>query len=210
MDMIIKFNCQTAARDKLARLFQYSCRTLWYVMKEYQLSSNNSIGKFESLEYHFSTFRKLLRFGRFFENLYHALNTINRPNIIVSTTSTLAHISNAIFLFCDHILWLGRAGLSDVHSKKWFNLSNKYWLYSIIMNLVKNYFEIKQLLERKTNLNIQFLIKHHKTLLCDVIKNSCDIFIPLTALGFLKFSPGSVGLFGVVSSIAGILLLLDQ
>lgn len=42
----------------------------------------------------------------------------------------------------------------------------------------------------------------------DTIKNACDFFIPLTALGYTRLSPGMVGSLGVISSIAGILAII--
>jgi peroxin-11B len=43
----------------------------------------------------------------------------------------------------------------------------------------------------------------------DTVKNGCDVMIPLTALGYMRLSPGTVGLLGVVSSVAAIISLVD-
>lgn len=125
------------------------------------------------------------------------------------------------------MLWLSRSGVCEVDSDKWSNISNKYWLYSITMNLVRDFYEIYQILQREQgrctpqncrnpkelflSLNHAFkCVKPHRDVVIDTVKNSCDLFIPLTALGYTKFSPSTIGILGVISSLAGILTLLDN
>lgn len=43
----------------------------------------------------------------------------------------------------------------------------------------------------------------------DTLKNTCDLFIPMAALGYVRLSPGTVGMLGVVSSVAGIAALIN-
>lgn len=49
----------------------------------------------------------------------------------------------------------------------------------------------------------------NRAIFIDTIKNACDLFIPLTALGYTKLKPRTVGLLGVISSIAAIIVLLQ-
>lgn len=96
------------------------------------------------------------------------------------------------------------------------------------MNLVRDFYEIvqiikaekRQILPKGDNLNLSevakscsraiLCIRHNRQdLMVDTIKNCCDIFIPLSALGHVKLSPGTIGLLGVVSSIAGLVALID-
>lgn len=147
------------------------------------------------------------------------------PDLAVRITLTLSKISNALFLLADHIIWIGRVGLLRVNFEKWSKIANKYWLMSIIMNLVRDIYEIitiiehdegKNVLMRKPNFSPHMWkqykllshLKNHKDIAMDAIKNGCDLFIPLTALGFTKFSPGTVGIFGVISSIVGLYTLI--
>lgn len=221
MDKVIKFNNQTAGRDKLARLLQYSFRAGWHYMQQSN-GSRQSVDTLKSLEYSFSTFRKLLRLGRCVESLYGALSTMHYNDITVRFTTTLSKIANALFLLCDHILWAARAGVADVNTDKWGRIAYKYWLYSIIMNLIRDFYEINRILEisrrkagsrlavRAINTPVLYLIAaQHKDVLVDTVKNVCDVFIPMAALGYMKLSPGMVGLLGVVSSLAGIIPIID-
>ncbi|CAG9862037.1 unnamed protein product [Phyllotreta striolata] len=222
MDQIIKLNNQTAGRDKIARLLQYLSRLLWHNLDK----NKNAVLGLKNLEFQLSTFRKLLRFGRFAESIYATLPLFEEDAATIRYTVILSKITNALFLLADHILWLGRADLCTIDTERWANLSNRYWLYSITMNLVRDFYEISLILKANkssimtktfepkdiidvTLKSISVLSVHQKVLI-DTIKNGCDFFIPLTSLGFTKLSPGMVGLLGAISSIAGLLVLLDS
>ncbi|KAJ8962902.1 hypothetical protein NQ318_001313 [Aromia moschata] len=224
MDTVIKINNQTAGRDKIARLLQYLSRFLWHKLQQRNKDGATNI---KNLEFQLSTFRKLLRFGRFAESLYAALPIFQQDDATVRYSLILSKIANSLFLLADHILWLGRADLCAIDTEKWANMSNKYWLYSITMNLVRDFYEISQIIKVQRgsvvpkngihNLNdvfrfltsISFIMKANQDIVIDTVKNSCDFFIPLTALGYVKLSSGTIGLLGVVSSIAGLLVVLD-
>ncbi|KAJ9601315.1 hypothetical protein L9F63_000537 [Diploptera punctata] len=230
MDVIVKLNSQTAGRDKLVRLLQYASKAGWHYMQQKELS-RQSVDKLKSLEYTFSSFRKLLRLGRFLDMLYGALSSIHYPDVIVRVTCTLSKIANALFLLADHILWIGRAGLVNINIDKWNKVANKYWLYSITMNLARDVYEIWQILERDNrrlrlssgvclagdaarksiplSVRAATFIHDHKDIVVDTVKNGCDLMIPLSSLGYVRLSPGAVGLLGVISSLAAIVSLID-
>lgn len=159
----------------------------------------------------------VLRLGRFFDTLYNALASMNYPEPMIRYTSTFSKIAHAVYLFCDHLMWAARAGFADINTDKWGLRANKCWLYSITMNLVRDIYEINRLLEanksrsshRKPPVSLVKLAQQHKDIAVDTLKNACDIFIPLTALGYLKLSPGTVGLLGIISSAAGIAALVN-
>ncbi|XP_018322856.1 peroxisomal membrane protein 11A [Agrilus planipennis] len=236
MDTLIQLNKQTAGRDKLARLCQYLSRFLWYNLQNKQkFLNNNAINNLKSLEYQLSTFRKLLRWGRCLDVVYSTLPILNYPLDSRRFVDVLTKLSQAFYFLTDHILWLGRADLCQVDTHKWNQISNRYWLYTITLNLVKNFIEINNLFKLHScqsliyqiflgtfsrnsfkndvswcNAQTLVLIQRHKALIADLIKNLCDLFIPLTTLGYYNLSPGFVGLLGVISSIAGLFILIDS
>ncbi|KAJ8929116.1 hypothetical protein NQ314_018230 [Rhamnusium bicolor] len=223
MEAIIKLNNQTAGRDKIARLFQYLSKFIWHRLQK----TNKNVEGIKHLEFQLSTFRRLLRFGRFAESLYGTLPLFQQDDKAIRYTIILSKIANSLFLLADHILWLGRADLCSVDTEKWGRISNKYWLYSITMNLIRDFYEISQIIKAQkcyilpkncfSNINdlfkilirIYIIIQGNQEVVIDTVKNSCDFFIPLTALGHIKLSPGTIGLLGVISSLAGLLVLLD-
>ncbi|CAD6244084.1 GSCOCG00013238001-RA-CDS [Cotesia congregata] len=225
MDLLIRLNNQTVGRDKIIRLCQYGSRAGWYYTQN-KLMAYRSNDILKSLEYTFSSFRKLLRLGRFLDSLYSALSSMKYPNLVIRITLTLSKISNALYLLADHIIWVGRAGLCKVNIEKWSTIANKYWLMTIIMNLTRDIYEILQIMEEynlgrlsKVNLYSKnyrydryralFYLTSHKDVVLDTIKNGCDLFIPLTNLGYTKFTPGIVGILGFISSAVGIYCLID-
>ncbi|XP_043261907.1 peroxisomal membrane protein 11B [Colletes gigas] len=223
MDIMVKLNEQTVGRDKIIRLLQYGSRAYWYYAQNSRITQH-SAEILRSLEYTFSSFRKLLRLGRCLDSLYSALKLMKYPDVGIRVTLTLSRIANALFLLADHIIWIGRVGLLRVNIEKWSKIANKYWLMNIIMNLTRDFIEIIKILEREgkdilmktpkfssntwERYEMLFHLRNHKEVVMDTIKNGCDLFIPLTALGFTKFSPGTIGLFGVVSSIVGLYTLI--
>lgn len=220
MDLLIKLNNQTAGRDKIIRLFQYGSKAGWYYTPS-NYSTRSSIDVLKSLEYTFSSFRKLLRLGRCLDSLYSALSTINNPDIIIRITLTISKITNALYLFADHITWIGRAGVFNVNLEKWNTIGNKYWLLTIIINITRDIYEILQIIENNNKLKKKLInkkqliyhniydIKNHKDVLFDTIKNICDLFIPLNSLGYTKLSPGMIGLLGFSSSAIGLYCMID-
>lgn len=167
----------------------------------------------------------VLRLGRCLDSLYSALSAMNYPDLVIRITLTISKITNALFLLADHIIWIGRAGVFRVNLDKWNSIANKYWLLTIVVNLVRDIYEILQIMEKnnlgrllsRKNLSSKNLrayqsiydLKNHKDIVFDTIKNGCDLFIPLNSLGYTKFSPGMIGLLGFISSAVGIYCLVD-
>ncbi|CAH0713214.1 unnamed protein product, partial [Brenthis ino] len=230
MDIVIKVNNQSNGRDKLARLFQYTSRLLWH-----QLESRNankySIDRIKSLENTLSSFRKVLRLGRCIDICYLALNTMNIEDTFLRLSLTVSKIAHALYLYADHIVWLTKSGFLKTDSDNWNRTANKFWLLSIIANLARDLYEILHILELNRNMflqpsgllnnsikqfNLQTSMKHcytimncHKDIFIDTLKNSCDLFIPLTALGFTRLSPSAIGALGAVSSVAALVTMVQ-
>lgn len=137
-------------------------------------------------------------------------------------------------MFADHFLWLARTGLfKSIDAKKWGKYANKYWLLSIIMNLCRDVYEIFRLLDlhkasvrsgisrsipcriksakdfSRLALQSYALVLSHKDIFVDTVKNVCDFFIPLTALGYTKLTPRTIGVLGAISSVAGLIAMVE-
>ncbi|XP_053676664.1 peroxisomal membrane protein 11B [Anopheles nili] len=213
MDIVIKLNSQTVGKDKIARLCQYSCRALW-ASKEAS-ESKESIELLKHIESTLSSFRKLLRFGKGFEVLYSATAGLQLKDKSHHIFIVLGKITSGLFLLADHVVWLSRSGIwKGVDTTEWVKRSNRFWLFSIIMNLCRDMQELRRLFmyyNRSNICNLQqtlSLIYGDKPLLVDTVKNVCDVFIPLNGLGIVKVSNKTIGLLGAISSIMGLLPLL--
>ncbi|NWX11058.1 PX11B protein, partial [Caloenas nicobarica] len=148
-------------------------------------------------------------------------------------------LNRALFCACDNVLWAARTGLLPaLDQDKWGQRSFRYYLFAIVLNLSRDAYELRILLEREASgkraksaengrqpradtrfqqlslkLQIQLrlllrVLQNNPPLLLDLLKNACDIFIPLDKLGLYKTSPGFVGLCGLTSSILSILTIL--
>jgi peroxin-11B len=161
----------------------------------------------------FSSF-SVLRLGRCVDALYSAIKMLEYPNLIVRVTLVTAKIANALFLLADHLIWVGRVGIFKVDLEKWNKTANKYWLITIIMNIIRDIYEIVKVIEHKRNIfqqqwQISAYLRDHKNVMMDTVKNACDLFIPLTALGITKCTPGTIGFLGIISSFIGLYMIID-
>ncbi|KAL0117281.1 hypothetical protein PUN28_010258 [Cardiocondyla obscurior] len=212
MDIIVKLNEQTAGRDKIIRLLQYGSRAYWYYAQNAN-STKYSAEILRSLEFTFSSFRKLLRFGRCLDSLYSALKISKYPDLTVRITLITAKITNALYLLADHLIWIGRVGILRVNLEKWNKAANKYWLLTIIMGLTRDIYEIVKILKYEKiafkQWHILSCLKDHREVTMDTFKNGCDLFIPLTALGVTKCTPGTIGLLGIISSLIGLYTIIN-
>lgn len=177
-------------------------------------------------------FISVYRFGKGLDTLYAALNTLHLADPALRYTVTFSRINMALYLFADNIIWLGRVGLINVDKLKWSRLSYKLWLYFLVMNLTRDFYEISRILNKLSvgGLNHELhgrkpqpsntiisrlnLLRRafalHKDVVVDTVKNGCDVCLPLAQLEYLSISPRTVGLLGAISSIAGMLPLLDS
>lgn len=177
----------------------------------------------------------MLRFGKSLEVFHGALKSIHLSDAWLAFTLTVNKICSSIFLLTDHIIWLSRSGLiKDIDTNKWQQRSNKYWVISLVMSIVRDVYEINRVVASFSsykNLSTciassvvsirspkdvsvcvssvcDFLVTY-RHLTIDTIKNCCDIFIPLNGMGYTKLSPRVIGLLGMISSIAGLIVILN-
>lgn len=192
MEALMRLNASRAGHDKLVRSAQYACRLV-------AASKPSSAAQARQLETTLSSARKLLRLGTCIDALHSSVAFVGHPDIVLRITITLSRISNAMFLLCDHFIWLHRAKVINVDVEGWNELSNRWWLYGDIMNLARDIYEVRK--------EGSFLLEN-KPLLVDLVKNLADIILPLAALGYLR-APRIAAFLGVVSSILGTVPMLN-
>lgn len=163
-----------------------------------------------------------LQLGRFVDMLYSAQRSVRLEKDVHRITLTMSKIATALFLVVDNLLWLARMGIVDIDRRKWFLTSCRLWLYSIVMNLVRDWFEVRELLaassvpnrggKRETQSPAQrllSLVTAKPGLSIDLLKNTCDFFIPMSALNHTPLSPYTIGIVGLVSSACALLQVID-
>ncbi|NWV82427.1 PX11B protein, partial [Dasyornis broadbenti] len=149
-------------------------------------------------------------------------------------------LNRALFLACDNVLWAGKTGiLPGLDTEKWSQRSFRYYLFALVVNLSRDAYEIRLLLERaeaagkrgkspenrpqlqadggiqrlRLQLRLQLrlllqVLRDNPPLLLDLVRNACDLAIPLEKLGLCRSGAGFVGLCGLASSVLSILTIL--
>lgn len=182
----------------------------------------------------FSLFLTVLRFGKSFDFFHGALKTMHLSDVVLRLTLTLSKINQACYLLVDHLVWMGRVGLVQIDMKKWLDVSARFWLVSIMLNLVRDVYDMARLLiealqrrkavlrrshynngdaqykdkEKKVLSHSDLVMKcvsENKPLILDFVKNGADFFLPMSSLGHIQTSAGTQGILGVLSSVIGIL-----
>ncbi|XP_053212950.1 peroxisomal membrane protein 11B-like [Panonychus citri] len=223
MEQLMRLNSQTSGRDKVLRLWQFSFRLAWSLLEKKSSSNMETIARLKEVESLIGFSRRLLRLGRSVDLMYSSMSSLSISDPILRMIVTSSRISSSLFLFADHLVWLKKVGLLQIDESKWSDTSNRFWLYSSILNLLRDCHEIKLLIESEQRLrkikqqlgSVEYLttvgsiLLKHKNVSIDTVKNICDTLLPMASLGQLKVSPSKIGLIGIVSSTAAILQIVN-
>ncbi|XP_069723375.1 peroxisomal membrane protein 11A isoform X2 [Phaenicophaeus curvirostris] len=237
MEGFVGFTNRSQGRDQLCRVTQYTCMLLSYLM-EHKADKKKLVVKLKQLESNMSSSRKMFRLGNMVHALVAARRTKQLPDVVPRFCLTASNLARALYFVCDAALWLKSVGLRpDIDKPKWQNWATKFYYFSILMNLGRDWYEISWRLEQalqgeKTKDNSSWdkrdqeldcvkdddglhsflvllfqILKRHPPLLLDLVKNLCDLSGPLDTLGIYKTNPGVIGFCGILSSLVGILTL---
>ncbi|XP_043357842.1 peroxisomal membrane protein 11B isoform X3 [Dermochelys coriacea] len=231
---------ETSRRREVAcpEAAQYACTLLGYTLQKNGASAD-FLNRIKQLEAHMSLGRKLFRLGNSADALESAKRAIHLSDVVLRFCITVSNLNRAMYFACDNILWAGKSGLlPHMDQEKWSQRSFRYYFFALILNLSRDAYEIRLLMEREAcgkrpkgsetrhvlradsslqqlvlRLKVQLhllvhVLRSNPPLLVDVVKNACDIFIPLDKLGLYKTNPGFVGLCGLTSSILSILTIV--
>ncbi|KAG6929273.1 peroxisomal biogenesis factor 11 beta [Chelydra serpentina] len=238
MDFWVQFSAKSQAKERVFRAAQYACTLLGYTLEKNGASAD-FLTRIKQLEAHMSLGRKLFRLGNSADALESAKRAIHLSDVVLRFCITVSNLNRAMYFACDNILWAGKSGLlPHMDQEKWSQRSFRYYFFALILNLSRDAYEIRLLMEHeacgkrpkgsetrhglRTDSSLQQLVLRLKVqlhllvhvlrsnppLLVDVVKNTCDIFIPLDKLGLYKTNPGFVGLCGLTSSILSILTIV--
>ncbi|KAG1947393.1 peroxisomal membrane protein 11B [Pimephales promelas] len=255
MDSWVRFSSQSQAKERVFRAAQYACTLLGYTLQRGG-ARPELLSTIKQLEAHMSLTRKLMRLGNSAEALEAAKRTVHLSDCVLRLCITVAHLNRAMYFACDNILWAGKTGLlPELDQNKWSQRSFRYYLFALILNLTRDAYEVRLLMERESrcssaksfssapssltptpengefpltpspssamsplpmltaSLNKQFcllitVLRNNPPLLLDLLKNLCDVFIPLDRLGLYPTGSGFVGACGLTSSILSILTIV--
>nr|XP_054507275.1 peroxisomal membrane protein 11B isoform X2 [Agelaius phoeniceus] len=232
MEAWVRFSAQSQARERLLRAAQYACVLAGAALSRSASSSGGSSGtlsRLQQLEAHLSLGRKLLRLGGSAEALGGAQRSLHLPDPVLRFCLTLSHLNRALFLACDNVLWAGKTGiLPGLAMEKWSQRSFSRDAYEVRLLLERAEAARKrgrspesraqlqaegrmQHLRLQLQLQLQLLLqvlRDNPPVLLDLLRNACDLVIPLEKLGLCRSSPAIVGFCGLASSLLSIITIL--
>lgn len=234
IEKIVKFNAQTVGREKLIRLCQYTTKFVTSLLHLYYKRYSGGgvrllevLYRLRELEQYFISCRRLLTFGRCTDQLYSAIRSMQLHDPIVRMTSATSKFWLSFQMFADHVLWLDQMGLikSEGNKQVWVERANRFWLYSVGTSLLRDFYELICVVQQrrsrdKDNLDSELRqfklstpikwIRSNPKLSCDLIKNSCDFWIPYTAVNNIYVHPSVIAMLGIISTTMGILQVYDR
>jgi hypothetical protein len=217
----LQLNAKSVGKDKIYRLLQYGCKLIWYILWKYK-SNKEYIDILKRIESSMSSTRKVMRLAGSYDAIQNALKTIHIDNDFLRIILTGSNINNACYLFLDNLSWLNSTGAIQFKQVAKLNeWSNKFWLFSSILSITRDIYEITNKIDeikrhknsktKRTQVSKSMLMAllsycklifiRNPNLMIDTIKNTCDVFLPLSNLGFIKISPGVQGALGLISSL---------
>lgn len=211
----------------MSRLCQYTTKFVNTILHTYYTKyANGGIGvveiiiKLRELEQYFISCRQVLNFGRCTDQFYMALKTLQIYDPVTRMSLFTSKFWQSFYMFSDHVLFLNRIGFLKVDKQKWVERANKFWFYSISMNIVRDLYELTCVIQQirtseKYKLESSFKnltlsspykwAKKYPKLSCDLIKNFCDFWIPYCSVNKIDVHPGVISMLGIISTTMGIL-----
>lgn len=183
------------------------------------------IFKLRELEQYFISCRRVLSFGRCTDQLYSALKSLHFSDPVVRMTLFTSKFWLSFQMFADHVLCLHQIGFLKIEKERWMERANKFWLYSISLNLLRDAYELINVIQQRRTRNkdnldsgvknfalstpFMWAVKYPK-LSCDLIKNLCDFWIPYSAVNKMDLHPSVISMLGIISTTMGILQIYDK
>ncbi|KAF5377631.1 hypothetical protein D9615_005293 [Tricholomella constricta] len=220
----LKFGSTTLGRDKTYRAVQYFARFFaWYLLNK---GDKLDAARWNALKSHLGTARKLLRLGKPIEHLQSALRTSLASGPAAEQILAIGRqIAYFGYLSYDAVIWANAIkfiNLDPETAKRVSKTSSRFWLAGILFSLVNGVIKTARLAseakrlqpgkswgekdvaeetQRETRLNAvkaaQVAARRQFTI--DIL----DVWLPATGVGLTNLNEGTLGIFGLITSILG-------
>ncbi|KAK4230123.1 peroxisomal biogenesis factor 11-domain-containing protein [Podospora fimiseda] len=211
----LKFVATTVGRDKLLRTLQYFARFYaWYLLRTNKPQS--SISPWEQMKKQFGLVRKVLRAGKNVEHFKAAALAAdnNTMDPVLKYMAVGRQLGYAGYLSMDLLTLLDATGIKkSVHAKKLQTEAFRFWAVGIACSIVAQVYTLYGLKEREKKIDkkegegvvsAKTIAKERAASQLQLTSDLCDITVPLSALNWVGFDDGFVGLAGTVSSLIGV------
>ncbi|CAN8098432.1 unnamed protein product [Discula destructiva] len=213
----LRFVATTVGRDKLLRTLQYFARFYaWYLFRTNGAPSE--IAPWDAVKKQFGLTRKLLRVGKNVEHFKAAAAASDAKAGTVDPVLKYAAVGRQLgyagYLTLDMATVLDAAGIRKSESaKKWQREAFRFWAVGLMCSVVAQTYTLYQLRAREAKVDkkegegvveSKRIAMERSTSQLQLLSDLCDLTVPYSALGWVNFDDGFVGLAGTLSSLIGV------
>ncbi|KAG7286577.1 hypothetical protein NEMBOFW57_008888 [Staphylotrichum longicolle] len=211
----LKFVATTVGRDKLLRTIQYFARFYaWYLLRTNKPQA--SIAPWETAKKQFGLVRKVLRAGKNVEHLKAAAVAADAKNVdpVLRYTSVGRQLGYAGYLSFDLATLLDATGIrKTANAKRLQQEAYRFWAMGIACSIVGQLYTLYRLRQREARvdrkegegvLESKRIAMERAASRLQLTSDFCDLTVPVSALGWVAFDDGLVGLAGTLSSLIGV------
>ena len=167
----------------------------------------------------------VFRLGKSLDHLRLALQTIHLANPVHRILITLSKINYGLYLLMDHVVWATKMKLLQVDGTTWNRAASHFWALAVLFGLLRDLYDLMMAIRvehsrvtqdqgrgggKSLSVAISRTMFSHPSIVVDLVKNSTDIFIPLSNLQLVRVSSGVVGVMGMISSLCGLITLWNE
>lgn len=212
-----RFVATTVGRDKTLRTIQYFSRFLaWYTYRTNHPASTVAI--YDGLKKNFGSVRKAMRIGKFVEHFKAAAVAADSKSLdpILKYLAVGRQLGYAFYLTFDALTYFDSVGVRKFEgAARLQKEAYRAWLAGLLCNVVAGVYQLYnlQIAAKKNTESVdaekavekKTLEKERGTTQLQLISDLCDCTVPSSALGYVDFDEGVVGLAGTVSSLIGLM-----
>ncbi|KAH6617034.1 peroxisomal biogenesis factor 11 [Chaetomium tenue] len=214
----LKFVATTVGRDKLLRTLQYFARFYaWYLLRTNKTQA--SIQPWETMKKQFGLIRKVLRAGKNVEHFKAAAvaaDASKTSDPVLRYTAVGRQLGYAGYLTMDLGTVLDATGIrKSPRAKRLQQEAYRFWAFGIACSVVAQMYTLRQLrlreaaVDRKEGEGVlegKRIAMERAASRLQLTSDLCDLTVPLSALSWVHFDDGIVGLAGTLSSLIGVYL----
>lgn len=211
----LRFVATTVGRDKLLRTIQYFARFYaWYLLRTN--ATKTQIAPWDATKKQFGLTRKILRVGKNVEHLKAA--------VVAADTKSLdgflryAAIGRQVG-YAGYLTFDSAAAPDAVGIKKWEGAKTlqaygyRFWAMGLVFSIASQLYTQYQLKQREARIDRkdgEGVVESKRITLeraasqLQLVSDLCDLTVPASALGWVGFDDGFVGLAGTLSSLIGV------
>ncbi|KAH9907409.1 peroxisomal biogenesis factor 11 [Xylariomycetidae sp. FL2044] len=216
----LKFVATTVGRDKLLRTLQYFSRFYaWYLFRTN--GTKAEVAPFEAMKKQFGLVRKVLRVGKNVEHLKAAAVAADDTSSasafadpVLRYAAVGRQLGYAGYLTCDMATVLDALGVRRWDgAKKAQREAYRFWAAGLLCSVVAQLYTLYRLQERERVVDrkegegvvaAKRIAKERASSQLQLVSDLCDLTVPTSALGWVGFDDGFVGLAGTLSSLIGV------